>query len=577
VLPFADWVAADATHSTYRVTPGTLARAAGQGWSDRVLWQLLTQQAGPPPAGWRGDLDAPPRRLRLIQTAVLVADAPAVLTRAAQSRSVRRALDTQLAPGIALVQPAQVPGLMRALARQDLVLEPLTDHPGPAPRLPDGRSLSAAACADLLPACAFYRQYAPPDAPSLPHRDLEARLRAGLTPALRQAVTMALTDLPDPAGLTATQVAERLRAAAAQVQLADAQRATAERRAREWERRARQAEARLPAVAPAPPPPARVPADDFWAELADVLGTRPAADAAATAPTPPAYRPAATDDQPVPAATRPAPADHAAPATDHRPPAAVPIVPGSRVHVQFDQGITVVTAPDGTVTTHPLDAPAEWSDGNAWNGAHALPGARVPGDGPAPAAAAPAPTGTMEDGGDAEPDPGAIGPPAPADAASPADPPPAPDTPSAAPPVPAPGPPADPIPLLRRAIARRRTLEVAYDTGGRGQLDTRLLRPLALEAHGPVWYLRAYCPRRHAERTFRVDRLQAFTVVGGRGRRGDPEARRWRKQWPVIPKDGPPPAPPPRSRRSRERASFFPPGPEPGKSRVWLEEGEGKR
>jgi len=56
-------------------------------------------------------------------------------------------------------------------------------------------------------------------------------------------------------------------------------------------------------------------------------------------------------------------------------------------------------------------------------------------------------------------------------------------------------PPADPIPLLRRAIARRCILEVAYDTGGRGQLDTRLLRPPALEAHGPVWYLRAYCPR----------------------------------------------------------------------------------
>jgi hypothetical protein len=130
----------------------------------------------------------------------------------------------------------------------------------------------------------------------------------------------------------------------------------------------------------------------------------------------------------------------------------------------------------------------------------------------------------------------------------------------------------DPLPLLRRAIARRHTLEVAYDTGGRGVPETRLIRPLYLEAHGPIWYLRAYCPRAHAERTFRVDRIHACTVVGGRPRRGDPEARRWRKQWPVIPEDGPPPAPPPRSRRSRERASFFPPGPEPGKSRVWLEE-----
>jgi hypothetical protein len=573
LLPFADWCATDATHSTYQVTTGTLARAASQGWSDTVLWQLLTQQAGPPPAGWRGSLDAPPRRLRLIQTAVLVADAPAVLTRAAQSRSVRRALDTQLAPGIALVQPAQVPALRRALARQDLVLAPLTDHAAPPPAVPGDAPLSAAACAALLLACACYRQFAPPDAPYVPPSDLEERLRAGLTPALRQAVTVALTDLPDPAGPTATQVAERLREAAVQVQRADAQRATAERRAREWERRARQAEARLQAVAPAPPPPARVPADDFWAELADVLGTRPAADAAATAPTPLAYRPPATDDQPVPAATRPAPADHAAPATDHQPPAAVPIVPGSRVHVQFDQGITVVTAPDGTVTTHPLDAPAEWSDGNAWDGAYAPPGARVPGDGPAPAAAAPAPIGTMEDGGDAEPDSGAIGPPAPAAAVPPADPPPAPDTPAAAPPGPAPGPPADPIPLLRRAIARRRTLEVAYDTGGRGQLDTRLLRPLALEAHGPVWYLRAYCPRRHAERTFRVDRLQAFTVVGGRGRRGDPEARRWQADRAAVRAVYPEPIPMRVPPQRRATPSGVPPLPEPGKPRIWLVEG----
>jgi hypothetical protein len=306
--------------------------------------------------------------------------------------------------------------------------------------------------------------------------------------------------------------------------------------------------------------------------LADVLGTRPAADAAATAPTPPAYRPPATDDQPVPAATRPAPADHAAPATDHRPPAAVPIVPGSRVHVQFDQGITVVTAPDGTVTTHPLDAPAEWSDGNAWDGAYAPPGARVPGDGPAPAAAAPAPIGTMGTKGDAEPDSGAIGPPAPADAVPPADPPPAPDTPAAAPPGPAPGPPADPIPLLRRAIARRRTLEVAYDTGGRGQLDTRLLRPLALEAHGPVWYLRAYCPRRHAERTFRVDRLHAITIVGGRPRRGDPEARRWQADRAAVRAVYPEPIPM-RAPPQRRAPSGVPPLPEPGKPRIWLVEG----
>ena len=160
LLPFADWVAADATHSTYQVTPGTLARAAGQGWSDTVLRHLLQQHAGPPPDGWIGALETARSRLRLIQTTVIVADDPTVLDRAAQQRSVRRALDTRIAPGIALASPAQVPGLMRALARQDLVLEPLTDHPGPELRLPGGVPLSAAACADLLLAGASRMQNA---------------------------------------------------------------------------------------------------------------------------------------------------------------------------------------------------------------------------------------------------------------------------------------------------------------------------------------------------------------------------------------------------------------------------------
>jgi hypothetical protein len=49
-----------------------------------------------------------------------------------------------------------------------------------------------------LVASAFYRQYAPPDAPHLPHHDLDDTLRAALTPALRQAVDAALNDLPAP-------------------------------------------------------------------------------------------------------------------------------------------------------------------------------------------------------------------------------------------------------------------------------------------------------------------------------------------------------------------------------------------
>lgn len=66
--------------------------------------------------------------------------------------------------------------------------------------------------------------------------------------------------------------------------------------------------------------------------------------------------------------------------------------------------------------------------------------------------------------------------------------------------------------MLRRAIAQRRTVTIEYDAGGEGRVERRTVRPLELDQRNDVWYLRAYCLRRRAERTFRLDRVQAWTI-----------------------------------------------------------------
>ncbi|MDW8215529.1 MAG: WYL domain-containing protein [Roseiflexaceae bacterium] len=70
----------------------------------------------------------------------------------------------------------------------------------------------------------------------------------------------------------------------------------------------------------------------------------------------------------------------------------------------------------------------------------------------------------------------------------------------------------DLLETLRRAIAQRRTVTIEYDTGGEGRVERRIVRPLELDQRSNVWYLRAYCLRRRAERTFRLDRVRAWTI-----------------------------------------------------------------
>jgi hypothetical protein len=72
---------------------------------------------------------------------------------------------------------------------------------------------------------------------------------------------------------------------------------------------------------------------------------------------------------------------------------------------------------------------------------------------------------------------------------------------------------ADPLPVLRRAIAMRRMVEITYNTAEQGVWTRRAIRPLALDQRDGTWYLSAYCTGRSAERTFRVDRIGSIGMT----------------------------------------------------------------
>lgn len=507
LLPFAAWQAADATASTYRITRTTLAAAMGQGWSDTVLWALLEQQAGPVPAGWDAAVRDLTSRVRLVPGPVLLADDPAVLDRAAQARSVRRYLTPRLAPGIALVPADRVDSLVRALQRQAIICECPGDLAPPVlPRIavPDPTApcrarplweLTAAECASLLLASAFYRQHAPPEAPAGPHPELEARLWAALPPALRAGTATALHDL-------------------------------------------------------LPPPHEPAAPNEVVAGQRNGAALEPALD---------------------------------------------PLPPGCRVHVQFAAGTTTITLPNGEVRTQRTTVPADAPVGQHGHApAEPVPSMPFlletaawgpPGDplgthnGHAPeesAPSAPAPseyaawglptddTGAHNGHAPAEPVPSAPypseyaawGPPGDHDD----------DAEETSPWIPAPPLLAALLDTLRVAILRRHTLEMTYMTGSRGEVTTRLIRPLSLECHGEIWYLQAYCALRRADRVFRLDRIQALRQVGGRPRRGDPEARRWRTDLAAARARFPDPVPHP-PRTPPPVGTLPPPG-----GGVWLDE-----
>ncbi len=67
---------------------------------------------------------------------------------------------------------------------------------------------------------------------------------------------------------------------------------------------------------------------------------------------------------------------------------------------------------------------------------------------------------------------------------------------------------------LRRAIAQRRRIEIAYCRRD-GVHSDRVIWPLGLFYWGSVWTLAAWCELRDAFRQFRIDRIESLEMAGG--------------------------------------------------------------
>lgn len=73
--------------------------------------------------------------------------------------------------------------------------------------------------------------------------------------------------------------------------------------------------------------------------------------------------------------------------------------------------------------------------------------------------------------------------------------------------------PAKHLPALRKAVAERKVVEIAYDSL-KGERSERCIQPLQTEYWGRVWTCAAWCRTREAFRVFRVDRIAACRPTG---------------------------------------------------------------
>ena len=198
-LGFVSWHSAPDgnTRCAYRLTPAA----------------FLPATPTPPPP------DAPKATVEL-RAAVVVLAEPAVLAEAAQSRSVQRHLGERIAPGVALVEPAHLDALTRALERQGIAAPPPASHTAAPPTLAK-TTLMPGDCAALLVACACYQRHGPEALPLLVSEALQRELWAALSPALRKSTQEAIaTIVPPPVSSQPTlPPIERLTPAAALVQV----------------------------------------------------------------------------------------------------------------------------------------------------------------------------------------------------------------------------------------------------------------------------------------------------------------------------------------------------------------------
>jgi len=144
------------------------------------LSALLTQHVGQLPPDWDNLLKEDRGGVRVLQRAVVLSDDPAVLDKAARSRSVRRYLLARLGPGIALTD--DVERLARVLADRAIAVDVETPLP-PAPPT----AFSQSEYALLFAACASLRQQS--HAPTAALDQLQSRLLAALPAKLRDQLT----------------------------------------------------------------------------------------------------------------------------------------------------------------------------------------------------------------------------------------------------------------------------------------------------------------------------------------------------------------------------------------------------
>jgi DNA polymerase III epsilon subunit family exonuclease len=66
---------------------------------------------------------------------------------------------------------------------------------------------------------------------------------------------------------------------------------------------------------------------------------------------------------------------------------------------------------------------------------------------------------------------------------------------------------------FRTAIEQKRRIEIEYRSLG-GPAETRIIQPYLVQSRQSVIYITAFCEKARAERTFRVDRILRFRLVG---------------------------------------------------------------
>jgi hypothetical protein len=68
------------------------------------------------------------------------------------------------------------------------------------------------------------------------------------------------------------------------------------------------------------------------------------------------------------------------------------------------------------------------------------------------------------------------------------------------------------ITAIKKAIHELNSLTIAYKKPGGSKIDYRVIAPLLLEKNGPNIYLIAFCEKRCARRTFRIDRIISIST-----------------------------------------------------------------